>query len=466
MSVSTIAHASSHPYSSRDGNDIAPWDISLSSDSIEVDKSWGHERVIAKNSFACAEVAKGAQQHNHQHHFQEQFCSEHQEDEQKLQIHSSQPLPPTPPTSSSQRDHENPLLQQNKQSRKRKQQEKLSRQDGLTPVPTTPVVRAEYSFTNSFFSPFFFFELYTFFSFQLIEFNCIAQKVEIKPRITRQSVNQQLQPHPQHHAPQNTPVSSSPPIIAPPIALQHDFDDDDSDNDDQNEYLVHFLGAKKRLYFESALSSCSSPSSSSESETETDLDVQPKKREIDNEATDDGEQAIDRLHQKHKLHMLQQQELEQQQQQQQQQQPQPQQEKGLEQEREQTQQQTEQRKLTTRRRANRWTFTNRRRRWSSQSQSRPKSRTAPKPRNKCQCDFPGCGRVFSRPSSVTKHYRTHNPSKPYSCSECGKSFAVKSYLVLHMRVHNDDRPYVCDFEGCDKSFTRPFCLRRHQVSHE
>ncbi|PLW33247.1 hypothetical protein PCANC_20998 [Puccinia coronata f. sp. avenae] len=52
-----------------------------------------------------------------------------------------------------------------------------------------------------------------------------------------------------------------------------------------------------------------------------------------------------------------------------------------------------------------------------------------------QCLEPGCGKTFSRPSSLKIHSYSHTGQKPFKCMRCDRAFSVQSNLKRHQKVH-------------------------------
>ena len=70
------------------------------------------------------------------------------------------------------------------------------------------------------------------------------------------------------------------------------------------------------------------------------------------------------------------------------------------------------------------------------------------------CDFPGCGREFSRRFNLKMHQAIHNPKRerPFICDKCGKSFCRIYELRRHEVVHSKERKFVCEY--CNQKFSR------------
>ncbi|KAF9582122.1 hypothetical protein BGW38_000616 [Lunasporangiospora selenospora] len=76
-----------------------------------------------------------------------------------------------------------------------------------------------------------------------------------------------------------------------------------------------------------------------------------------------------------------------------------------------------------------------------------------------KCDFQGCTKTFSRPYNLHSHQRTHSNQRPFNCSFCDRQFARLHDKNRHERLHRGVRPYAC--VRCNHKFARMDALNRH-----
>lgn len=79
---------------------------------------------------------------------------------------------------------------------------------------------------------------------------------------------------------------------------------------------------------------------------------------------------------------------------------------------------------------------------------------------KCsECDFTSSVNI-----AIHQHRQIHNKNT-FLCEICGSAYNDKSTLAKHMRVHDPSRPFSCPFEGCSWRFHNRSMCDAHIQSH-
>ncbi|KAI9332797.1 hypothetical protein BDR26DRAFT_868928 [Obelidium mucronatum] len=80
------------------------------------------------------------------------------------------------------------------------------------------------------------------------------------------------------------------------------------------------------------------------------------------------------------------------------------------------------------------------------------------------CPWDGCGKSFLRSDTFEAHYNEHTNSKPHNCVHCVARFTRRHDYLRHLKtVHSNgvvQSNSVC--QHCQKAFSRPDSLRRHE----
>ncbi|KAH9403489.1 hypothetical protein TYRP_015383 [Tyrophagus putrescentiae] len=94
---------------------------------------------------------------------------------------------------------------------------------------------------------------------------------------------------------------------------------------------------------------------------------------------------------------------------------------------------------------------------SEEQQTNHRQRTAKS--HKCQ----QCNKSFDRPFELKRHKLVHTGVRPHKCTICSKSFTQLGNLQTHQLIHTGVRPHKCTV--CSKSFKLMSHLQRHQLVH-
>lgn len=52
------------------------------------------------------------------------------------------------------------------------------------------------------------------------------------------------------------------------------------------------------------------------------------------------------------------------------------------------------------------------------------------------CNYPNCGKKFTKTWNILDHFKVHTGDKPYKCQNCSKAFSQKGNLTKHLKLHS------------------------------
>ena len=81
----------------------------------------------------------------------------------------------------------------------------------------------------------------------------------------------------------------------------------------------------------------------------------------------------------------------------------------------------------------------------------------------CFCEY--CERNFSNPHALKRHQYDHSTDKQYQCKDCDQEFYFQSELTAHRIKHRENPSFLCMANGCGKKFFRNSDLNAHVPVH-
>ncbi|XP_039282426.1 zinc finger and BTB domain-containing protein 14 isoform X3 [Nilaparvata lugens] len=83
--------------------------------------------------------------------------------------------------------------------------------------------------------------------------------------------------------------------------------------------------------------------------------------------------------------------------------------------------------------------------------------------DRLECKICKPPRLFTAPTTLISHYRSHAGIKPYECPLCKSVFTRQHSLNYHILIHMNQTRFTC--EVCDRKFRHPSHFKEHQRRH-
>ena len=81
------------------------------------------------------------------------------------------------------------------------------------------------------------------------------------------------------------------------------------------------------------------------------------------------------------------------------------------------------------------------------------------------CQENGCGKTYTNPYNLKRHQVIkHLKTKAFKCSLCGRELSSMQNLKEHESMHNGDKPYKCSL--CNAKYRYCSQLSNHRKLHK
>lgn len=87
-------------------------------------------------------------------------------------------------------------------------------------------------------------------------------------------------------------------------------------------------------------------------------------------------------------------------------------------------------------------------------------------RSEHTCVYEGCLKTYSNSFNLRRHIESfHQGIKKFFCEICNKGLSSKQNMREHSFIHQGTKPYVCTVPNCPETFRQLSQLKMHKVIH-
>lgn len=82
------------------------------------------------------------------------------------------------------------------------------------------------------------------------------------------------------------------------------------------------------------------------------------------------------------------------------------------------------------------------------------------------CLYEGCKKSYSNAFNLKRHVESfHQGQKKFFCSVCHKGLSSKQNMREHSFIHQGIKPYTCTYPSCSETFRQLSQLKMHRKMH-